>query len=291
MLHELISILVFPGLISAVMIGLIYEGITRKLTARIQSRKGPPLWQPFLDWIKIMTKENITPKQANGFLMTLCPVVSFASAVTAILFIPFPGFFHFEFQGNIFMFLYFLIISVAFLAISGFATASPFGVMGSLREIMQMISYEAPFVVSLITVAVIGSFYSMPFTAIFYPFSIFGFLLGIMGKLGWPPFHIPEAEQEIVEGPFTEYTGPRLGMIRLAKVTLLWVLVSSFVILYLGGGDIVVFFIKSILVIVILSVLKNIFSRLKINQAFRFYWLVVLPLVIIDLVRVLLGLW
>ncbi|MBN2101544.1 MAG: NADH-quinone oxidoreductase subunit H [Candidatus Aenigmarchaeota archaeon] len=288
MLPEIFSVLIFPGLLSAIIIGLLYEGIGRKITARMQHRRGPPIYQPFFDWIKTMTKENITPKAGNSFLMTLCPIVSFAAAVSAIIFVPVTGF-SIGFEGNVFVFLYFLLISVVFLAVAGFATGSPFGVIGSMREVMQIIAYELPFIISVITLGFISGFQIVAFSAFYLPFTVFGFMLGILGKLGLPPFHIPEAEQEIVEGPMTEYTGPRLGMFQLSHAALVWVLISSAVVMIFGGGNIIEFFIKSLLILIVLMFIKNVFSRAKINQAFKFYWLVVMPLVLIDLVRVLTG--
>ncbi len=289
MIWDIFSIIIFPGLFGAIIIGLLYEGLGRKITARMQHRRGPPIHQPFFDWIKTMTKENITPKAGNSFLMTLCPIVSLAAAVSAILFVPILGLPAIVFEGNIFVFLYFLLISVVFVAVAGFATGSPFGIIGSSREIIQIISYELPFIISLITLGFLTGFQITPFTAVYFPFTIFGFMLGIMGKLGLPPFHIPEAEQEIVAGPMTEFTGPRLGIFQLSHAALLWVLVSSATVMLFGGGTIIEFFIKSVIILLVLMFIKNIFSRAKINQAFKFYWLVVMPLVLIDLVRVLTG--
>jgi len=289
MLSEIFSIVFFPGLLSAIIIGLLYEGIGRKITARMQHRRGPPIYQPFFDWIKTMTKENVTPNAGNSFLMTLCPIVSFAAAVSAIAFVPVAGFNAIGFEGNVFVFLYFLLISVAFIAIAGFATGSPFGVIGSMREVIQIISYELPFIISVITLGFLSSFQISAMNVFYLPFTVFGFFAGILGKLGFPPFHIPEAEQEIVEGPMTEYTGPRLGMFQLSHAALLWVLISSASVMIFGGGNIIEFFIKSLLILIVLMFVKNVFSRAKINQAFKFYWLVVVPLVIIDLVRVLTG--
>lgn len=285
------SAMIFPGLLSAIVMGLLYEGISRKVSARIQHRRGPPIIQPFFDLIKTMSKENITPKAANGFLMTLCPIVSFAAAVSAILFVPVAGLPAIVFEGNIFVFLYFLLLSVVFMAIAGFATGSPFGVVGSMREIVQIISYELPFVISVISLGIMSSFTITSGIPFGYPFIMLGFILGIMGKLGLAPFHIPEAEQEIVEGPATEYTGPRLGMFQIAKATLLWVLISSASVMIFGAGGIIDFFIKSLVILLVLVFLKNIFARLRIGQAFRFYWLVVMPLVLIDLIRIIIGAW
>ena len=291
MIWEIFSVFVFPGLLAAVFMGFIYEGVLRKITARMQHRIGPPIWQPFFDWIKTMTKENTTPKAGNGFLMTLCPIISFDSAMTAVLFVPIAGVPAITFEGNIFIFLYFLLQAVVFLAIAGFASGSPFGIIGSIREITQIVSYEFPFILSVITIGFFSAFAIEPFVSLEFPFAAVGFILGIMGKSGLAPFHIPEAEQEIVAGPITEYTGPRLGIVQLAKAALLWVSISSATVMLFGGGNILWFFAKSFIIILILAFLKNIFSRLRISQAFKLYWFVVMPLVLIDLVRALVGLW
>ncbi|NOX71077.1 MAG: NADH-quinone oxidoreductase subunit H [Candidatus Micrarchaeota archaeon] len=291
MFWEAFSVVVFPGLLAAVFIGFLYEGIMRKVTARMQHRRGPPIWQPFLDWIKTMTKENITPKAGSGFLMTLCPIVAFASAVMAVMFVPIAGFPSIGFEGNTFVFLYFLFQSVVFFAISGFATGNPYGIVGSIREIMQIISYELPFVISVITIGLFSSFTVKPFIVFTFPFAFIGFILGVMGKLGIAPFHIPEAEQEIIEGALTEYTGARLGMFQLAKAALLWVSVSAAAVMLLGGGNLIIFLIKSLIILFILTFLSNIFARMRIDHAFRFYWFALVPLVLIDLVRAFLGIW
>ena len=283
------AVLVFPGLLSAIAFGFLYEGIMRKITARMHHRRGPPVWQPFFDWIKTMGKENITPSHANGFLMTLCPIASFAAAAAATVFIPVSSIYAVNFEGNIFVFAYFVLLSVVFLAIGGFATASPFGIIGSVREITQIISYELPFITSVVALGFLTNFTVSPLVSLAYPFATAGIILGVMGKLGLPPFHIPEAEQEIVEGPLTEYTGPRLGLFMLAKAALLWALVSFSAVILLGGGGVIDFFIESFIILFLLIFLKNIFSRLRISQAFKFYWMIAMPLIAIDLARIILG--
>lgn len=289
MLEILFQALIFPGFLAALAIGFLYEGIVRKIAAHAHHRIGPPVWQPFLDWVKLMSKENIQTKQGVGFLMTLCPIISFASLLTVILFIPIAGFGLFSFQGSLFMVIYFLIIYSAFFAIAGFATGNPFGYVGGVREITQMISYEFPFIVSLLTLGFLTGFEIVPFLSLHLPFAFLAFITGIQGKLCLPPFHIPEAEQEIVSGHMTEYSGPRLAMFELSKAIGFWVLISLGSVYFLGASNIVTFFVNSLLLLVLIIIIRTIFARLRIYQAFRLYWFVIGPLAVIDLVRVMVG--
>lgn len=289
MLETLFQMLVFPGFLAAFVIGFVYMGLMRKVTARMQHRVGPPIKQPIFDFFKLMSKENIVTRDSVPFLLTLCPIISFASMLTVIIFVPIGTFGLVSFPGSVFVVIYFLLMSSAFLAIAGFATGNPFGSLGSIREITQMVSYELPFIISLVTVGMLTGFRVSPFLAIGFPFAFLAFLTGILGKLSLPPFHIPEAEQEIVAGPYTEYSGPRLAMFELARAASFWVLISLGAVLFLGAGSVAFFFIDSAVLLFIVIVFRAIFARLRISNAFRLYWFVIAPLAVIDLVRVMVG--
>jgi len=289
MLEILFQALIFPGFLAASAIGFLYEGITRKVAAHAHHRIGPPVWQPFMDWVKLMFKENIQPKQGIGFLMTLCPVISFASLLTVILFIPIGGFGIFSFHGSLFVVIYFLVMYSVFFAVAGFATGNPFGYVGGMREITQIVSYEFPFIVSLLTLGFVTGFEIVPFLSLQFPFAFLAFVTAVQGKLCLPPFHIPEAEQEIVSGHLTEYAGPRLAMFELSKALAFWVLISLGSVYFLGASNIVTFFVNSLILLILIIIIRTIFARLRITQAFRFYWFVIGPLALIDLVRVMIG--
>lgn len=289
MFDMLLQALVFPGFLAAFIIGFLYLGIARKVAAHMQHRVGPPVWQPFLDFFKLLSKENIQTKDSVGFLMTLCPIVSFASLLTVIIFIPVAGFGMVSFPGSVFVVIYFLIMSSAFIALAGFATGNPFGSVGAVREITQLISYEFPFIVSLITIGYLTGFEIVPYFSLHFPFAFFAFLTGVLGKLSLPPFHIPEAEQEIVAGPLTEYSGPRLAMFGLSRAVGFWVLISLGAVFFLGAGDIVMFAVNSLALLLVLIIFRVVFARLRISNAFRLYWFVIGPLAIIDLVRAVVG--
>lgn len=291
MLNEIFCLLVFPGLLAAGFFGLLYEGIARKLSARFQNRVGPPLFQPFFDWIKLMSKESVTPRNGVGFVMTLSPVIAFAAALSVVPFLPIAGISMAGFQGNLLMVIYLLILYAACLAMAGWASGSAYGSLGSIRGITQMFGYEFPFIVSLLTVGMLTGFTVSPFLAWRLPFATMAFMISIMASLSLPPFHVPEAEQEIVGGPLAEYSGPRLAMFSLAHAVKFWVLISLGVVMFLGGGPIEWFLVKSLALVAILAIAKNAFARLKIDQSFRLLWLGIAPLALIDLIRVIFGIW
>jgi len=291
MLQEIFFLLVFPGLLAAGFFGLLYEGLARKITARMQSRVGPPVWQPFLDFMKLMSKENITPRNGVGFLMTLCPVIAFASALSAIVFIPAAGFSPAVFSGNMLPVIYLLVIYTLSFAIAGWASGSPLGSVGSIRELTLLLSYEFPFIASLLTVGFMTGFTVSPFLALHFPLAFLAFIASVMASLSLPPFHVAEAEQEIVGGPLAEYSGPRLAMFSLAHAVKFWVLISLGAVMFLGGGTIEWFLIKSLFLVIVVAGAKTVFARLRIDQSFRLFWLVIGPLAVIDLIRAIFGIW
>jgi len=290
MLIEIFQLLVFPGLLLAALIGFLYEGISRKLAARMQSRVGPPVWQPILDFFKLMMKENIKPKNAS-ILFTLVPVFAFSSIITVVFLVPIGGFSLISFQGNLIVAIYMIIFSSLLYALAGWASPSPFGTIGSIREITQLFAYEFPLIISLLTIGVLTQFTITPFLAWQFPLTIFAFLASLQGKLGLPPFHIQDAEQEIVAGPLTEYSGSRLALFSLARAIRLFVMISLGTVFLFGGGGLLLFFIKSLILLLLLTFVRSVFARIRIDQSLRLYWFVIGPLAVIDFVRALTGIF
>jgi NADH-quinone oxidoreductase subunit H len=293
------QLLVFPGLLAAIGIGFLYEGLTRKLAARMQSRVGPPVWQPALDWVKLMFRESVVPRNAFSLLFTALPVLAFAATLTATSLLPVAGLPLIGFPGDMLILIYLLLMGSLAVALAGWASGNPMGFQGSVREVTLLFSYELPFVLSLLTVGMATGFSVLPFVAWQFPFAFAGFLAACLGKLSLPPFHIPDAEQELVAGPLVEYSGSRLGMFHLARAAGFWVMASLGAVLFLGGtetltlfgpGDVASFLLKSLAVVVVLSVMKAGFSRLRTEQALRLCWLFLSPLVLVDFVRALTGL-
>ena len=120
MLPELI---IYPGVIFTVFLGLLYSGIFRKICARMQNRVGPPILQAFYDAIKLFGKENLSHEGAgHGFF--IWPIIAFASAIMAALLIPVAGTVALN-AGDLLIIIYFLILSSAALYMAGFSSENP----------------------------------------------------------------------------------------------------------------------------------------------------------------------
>jgi NADH-quinone oxidoreductase subunit H len=293
----ILEVLLYPGMAFLVLMSFLYSGMLRKVAARMQNRIGPPVWQPLLDFLKLLGKEDIIPEQAKpGF--TLWAFVAPASVIVAGLMVPIAGSLALPFQSNLLIIFYFLAMSSVSLYLCGFASANPFSLVGSARKITQAVGYEFPFLISLLVPALAAgslnpltiSSYQAGGTWIagLYPLAFIGFFVALLAKTETPPFHVPGAHQEIVAGYYTEYTGTRLAFIELAHYLKLFVLISLGVALYMGGSpDIFIFILKSLALLFLVIVSRVVFARMRIDHVLKVAWLFG-AVALIDLVRVFL---
>lgn len=279
--------LALPSL--AVISGLLYEGIDRKITARMQSRIGPPIIQPFYDLLKLMYKENITPDSSTPRYYAFFTLAAFAASLVCVLLLPIAGHSFFSFSGDLIVLLYFLILSTVSLALAGFSSTNPFSSVGSIRKIVLLIGYELPLVLAIIAVAIAsGSLTTASLKpAIILPFAFIAYVLASQARTSRPPFHIADAETEIVAGFQTEFSGSLLAIQRLTHATDLFVMVSLGVALFFGTPGVLEFFGYSFLILFLLILLKVVTGRLRIDQSLNFFWFVLTPLVLVDLIRTL----
>src|SRR5512134_1307557 len=156
-LTSLTSLLIFPAGLTLILTGMFYEWIDRKLVARFQNRVGPRWFQPFADVVKLLTKEQITPKLANPFLFFGLPVVAMAGALTAALYVPLMGLApaH-SFPGDLIVTVYLLSLLTLSTAVAGSNTSDRFSLMGATRAMTQLFSYEAPFLLALLGPAMVA---------------------------------------------------------------------------------------------------------------------------------------
>ncbi len=293
----ILEILVYPGIAFILLFSLVYSGILRKLAAMMQSRIGPPVWQPILDTLKLLGKEDIIPEQAKpGF--TLWPAVALASVIVAGLMVPMGGMMALPFQSNLLIIFYFLAMSSVALYLCGFVSSNPFGIVGSVRKITQAVGYELPFIISIMVPALfVGSMNPLTISSYqlggtwlagMFPFAFLAFFAAALAKTETPPFHVPGAHQEIVAGYCTEYTGTRLAFIELTHFVKLFVLISLGVALFMGGSpDILAFLVKSLALLFLVTLSRVVFARLRVDHVLRVAW-VFGAVALIDLVRVLL---
>ncbi|MBE5996466.1 MAG: NADH-quinone oxidoreductase subunit H [Lachnospiraceae bacterium] len=313
-LMGLFHILVFPGLLFVCIIGLLLAGVDRKVLARMQKRVGPPLIQPFYDFLKLMGKETIVPHAANKTVFLAAPVIGFASLVVTMLFIPVFGYSAFSGSGDLIVILYLLTIPAVALIVGGSASGSPYAGIGISREMVTMMSYEFPLIMVLLAIAKKAGGAKLLFSltdivawqqangsGIFHVALIpaaLALLLIIPAEVGTQPFDVAEAETEICEGPLIEYSGAPLAMFKLNTAMKMFVMTSLFTCLFFGGIDTGIVAVNALILVAIcialtilcMTLIHAVTARLKIEHLFKFYWTFVAGLALCSLILVWIGL-
>lgn len=275
----MVAFLLFPGLLYALPMGWLMLGSERRIVARLQGRIGPPLTQPFYDFVKLLGKWPVARAGADTFLLTLLPVLAVGSTLGALALLPaFAGWD--GFVGDLILFVGLLEMAPLCAVLAGFASRSIYGQVGAAREAILGISGNVPFLAALLALAVAGGSLSMPRIAAAAPWAVrvpalLAILLCLPVKLRLNPFSAASAEQEILAGPLTEYDGPRLALWELAH-GLEWValagLVAAFLVPARIPGRPLVFILASFALVPLLATLAAATARLKVNQAARFLW-------------------
>jgi NADH-quinone oxidoreductase subunit H len=294
-LIALVQMLVFPGFLFLCLLALAAQFYDRKLYARLQNRVGPPWFQPVADFIKLLGKETIIPEDADRWFFVLMPAVALTSVVTASFYVPIWGDRAlFGFTGDVIVVLYLLTIPTLTFFLGGWYSTSLFASLGAVRTITQLFAYEIPLFMGILAPAILADSWSLSGMAAFYSAhpayaaaNLLGFfvsLIALLGKLEKVPFDIPEAETEIVAGSFTEYGGRLLAFFRMAldveMVVGASLLAAVFLPFGLGLGPavgFVLYLVKIVFVIGILSLLRTVFARLRIDQMIRFSWRYMAP--------------
>jgi len=308
-LEAAFAVLIFPGGLFALALGLFLKGMDRKVLARLQRRVGPPLWQPVLDVIKLMSKETLIPTTANEVAFRLAPVLGLTGALVTAAIMPIGGVWSgLDGVGDLLVLLYLLPIPAMVLMLAGGASSSPYGALGFSREMCVMFAYEMPLIASFLAVAVRvggsgGSLLSLSaimdyqlqhgpllFDPVMLPAAL-ALLIFIPGTMGHGLFDIPEAEPEVIEGPLLEYSGPLLAVFNLmSAVKLVVVLELAVALLFpnpIGGGVLgnLAWHVCKCLVLLMLSVtfFRAATGRLRLDQGFSFFVKYTSPLALVSL--------
>lgn len=303
---DLFYFFVFPGLIFAAITGAFLSWFDRKITARVQFRKGPPLLQPFYDFFKLLlVKETILPKMGSPVVFLLAPVFSVFGATMAGVFILLPLFnITTGFRGDLLVIFYLLTIPSFSYIIGSLASGNPLASVGASREMKLIISYELTFLLVIAGIIMkagqlfdLNSVISIQQAGTPFIGSLSGVLLFIAGifclqaKLGLVPFDMAEAETEITEGMFIEYSGSAYAMIKLTKYIMLFILPAFIVALFMNGFrlegiNILWAILKIIVVVLLLTLIRNTNPRVKIKQAVKFFaiWMNLIAVIAIVLI-------
>ncbi|MCS7060735.1 MAG: complex I subunit 1 family protein [Anaerolineae bacterium] len=280
---SIIALLFFPGGLFVLTCGLAYEWVDRKLIARFQNRLGPRWFQPAADVLKLLAKEEVVPAGVNPVLFKWLPVIALAGALTAALYVPMAGLPPaFSFPGDLIVALYLLSLLTLCTGLAGANTLDRFSIVGAVRTLTQLFSYEAPFMLALLSPAIVaGSWQTSEiirsaggqWILLTQPISFVIALIGLMGKLELPPFDAPEAETEIVAGALTEYSGRGYALFRLGRGVELVVGLTLVAALYMGGlAGPLDFALKTLGLLVVLALFQTLFARLRIDQTVGLWW-------------------
>jgi len=285
--------------------------IERKIAGHIQQRLGPMrvgwhgLLQPLADGIKLFTKEDHIPTDADRFLFTLAPIIALVPPFAVFVAIPFGD------SVTIFgteITLYLVDMNVALLYIlavagievigvilAGWASNSKYAVLGSLRTCAQMISYEIPMGFSVIGVVMLAQSMSLVdiveaqaglWNVVYQPLGFFVFFVAAIAEAQRIPFDLPEAEGDLGAGYHTEYSGMRFSFFMISEYLILVLMSALIVILFFGGwhGALIPlpgpvwFLLKVGFFIWVFMWLRFTFPRYRYDQLMTIGWKVLLPL-------------
>lgn len=281
-LQSLLAYFIWPGLLVSAMLGWLLLWISRKLIARTQRRFGPPFYQPFYDFVKLLGKRSLIPARMSPALYYGLPLVAVISITLALALMPLPGNGVRSFAGDLILVLYLMEMPAFCDILSGYASRSIYGQVGSAREAALVLGYSLPFLGSVIALAIrAGSFrldtmLAQPFGPV-HVLALITFILAVPARLKSNPFSIPNAEQEIVAGPHVEYNGPALALFELAHGLELAAVALLFAVLFVPALPnpalaLLAYAAAALALVVITSLLSAATARLQIHRAFRFYW-------------------
>jgi len=296
--------------------------LERRLMGRFQVRLGPNrvgpfgLVQPMADTIKLLFKEPIVQSSADKFLFHLAPAIVVFTAIVGFAVIPFGAPFEvfgqsIELWGanvNSGILFVFAISGMGIygMVLAGLASNNKYSLMGGLRSSAQMISYELTLGLSALSIIVLtGSLNlvdmvkaqeTVPFILV-QPLAFLLFYIAGVAETNRAPFDLPEAEQELVAGFHTEYTGMKFAMFFMGEYINMVTMSALVTLLFLGGWNayglpvwpIVAFALKVGFLLCVFIWLRSTFPRIRYDRLMTFGWKVLLPLCLLNLL--ITGIW
>lgn len=313
---------IFPGIV-AYMVWL-----ERKVAARFQDRIGPNrvgplgLLQPIADAVKLIVKESLVPRSADGFVHLLAPVLVLVSAFLTLAVVPFAvRLVPIDPPSGLVYLVAAASISPLGIFLAGWSSRNKYALIGSMRAVAQLVSYEIPQVLSTIPVVLWAG--SLSLVTIFDHQAKFGwnalnppgflafviFLIASTAEVNRTPFDLPEAESEIIAGYHTEYSGMRFGLFFLAEYLGVFSVSCVATVLFLGGGTplpfssfpvnlingslasylladailLAVFALKVLLFVFAMFWVRATLPRMRVDRLMNFAWKYLVPLCVLNI--------
>ena len=301
------------GFLSLVVMALTWA--ERKALARIQMRMGPMrvgfhgTLQPIADTIKLFTKEDILPSWADRRIYWIAPLAVFVPSFLIWVTMPLTRDLVLR---NLDLGLFYItaisVLSVMGLIMAGWGSANKYAILGGLRAAGQLVSYEIPFIMAILGVAMLAQSLDLTVVvdgqanygyALLQPLGLFLFLTAGLAELGRTPFDIHHAESEVVGGPFVEYSGAHWAAFFLAEYLNTFTVAALTVLMFFGGWrwpampfeglahsslSVAWFMAKTAVVIWLIFWIRGTYPRLRIDQLMAFGWKLLVPLSFLNIV-------
>ena len=285
--------------------------LERKVQAIIQNRYGPlhvgpfGLLQTFADALKLLSKEDVRAKLTDSAFFIAAPAIVFAPMLGSFVVLPFAkdwtaidlnvGLLYLTTLGS---------MTVLGIVIAGWASNNKYSLIGGLRSAGQLISYEVPQILALVTVVLVAGSLSLvriteaqqgPFVNVLVlPLAFLVYLISALAETNRAPFDLPEAESELVAGFLTEYSGMRWGVFFLAEYGEVTIVSSIMTTLWFGGWQgpgvdavpvlgILWFTLKTYVFVLVFMWIRATLPRLRIDQLMGFCWKVLIPVALFNI--------
>lgn len=280
----------------AVLLAPFFAGLARVLRAKMHSRKGPPIFQYYYDIFKLMKRQEVRPAQAS-WVFRATPYIIMTTILLVATLIPM-----WTLQsplgivGDFILVIYLLALTRFFLAMSGFDSGSGFAQVGVIREMSLGILVEPTIMLVLFTIALFAGSTNLgaisqqvasgtiSYTSPLMWIGMAAFAVASFIETGKVPFDLAEAEQEVQEGPLTEYSGPSLALVKWGVFAKQVIVASLFLAVFFPFGNaltlsipavlvgVVIFFLKVTCLFIIAALVENSMPRLTIFRAPHITW-------------------
>ena len=278
----------------------------RRILARFQGRTGPNRWGPFglltpiADTIKLLFKEEITPRDAQRFFFTLAPIIGMVAVLLVFAFIPFgEGIFVTDLNVGLVFLLAVTSLSALSVLIAGWVSGNRVGIFSSLRAIAVLISYEIPGALSLVGIVLIAGSLSLgdivaaqsvPFIIV-QPLAFLIFAMTTLAEINRTPFDLIEAESELGAGHLNDYSGMRFGLLYVSEFIATIAAGAVISTLFLSGWRLIDFIpgpiwfiIKTGIVVFVIIWFRSTWPRLRVDQVLNLAWKGLFELALVNIV-------
>jgi len=318
---RVIALIIFAGVVSVAAPAslIVLTWLERKIIGRIQKRIGPNRAGPFgwfqavADMIKMFTKEDITPANADRLPYNLAPALIMMSAVLVFAVIPFaPGFVGAELNVGVLYIVAVGSISTLGVLVAGWASNNKYSLLGGYRVVAMMLTYEIPMVMALLTVTLAAGSMSLVkiieaqsgmWYVVSLPVVFLIFLIAGVAEVGRSPFDLIEGESELVAGFHTEYSGMKFGLLMIGEYVHMFALAFFISIFFFGGWQfpfinvadmglwgsligLIVLLIKVFSFVFVMMWLRGTLPRFRIDHLLDFGWKFLVPLTLFLLIAV-----